>query len=405
MKHFSLKKAACFVTAAAMLFVMAGCQLGKKVEINLADYIKYEFTGYNGDGVLTYEFDYKDLMDDLEENKIKFDKSDVKDTVKLTPDKTEKLSNGDTVTFDIDIKNRLENNVKATFIYEAFEVTVDGLEDRPVFDPFAYVKVIYTGVGPDAVATLEMDGNSPVRGIRYKITSENRGRKLKNGDKITVTASVSSSKGIEKVCADAGYTLAAETKEYTVEGLDEYATSINQITPKMIEDLTKQATDTFNSSIGSWASDSKLNKCEYAGLYFLTVKDGVNNSKKNIVFTILHINCTTAAGEFDYYFYVAFNNVVVKSDGTNEIYRITDVQYPRGSEYSNNAIKKGSGSNRRYVIGYTDVEALYNDAIRKNSQYYNIENNITGASQTTETTTSETSAETSASETQTTETT
>lgn len=398
MKHFSLKKAACLVTSAVMLFAMAGCQLGKKAEINLTDYITYSFTGYNGDGVLTYEFDYKELMNDLEENKIKFDKSDVKDSVKITPDKVEKLSNGDSITFDVDVKNRLENNIKATFIYEDYEITVDGLEERPSYDPFAYIKVVYTGVGPDAVATLEPEGDSPVKGIRYKISSENRGRKLKNGDKITVTASVSSSKGIEKVCADAGYTLAAETKEYTVSGLDEYATSLSQITPKMIEDITKQATDTFNSSIGSWASDSKLNKCEYVGAYFLTVKEGVNNSRKNIIFAILHINCSTVAGEFDYYFYVAFNNVVVKADGTNEIYKITDVQYPTGSEYSNNAIKKGSGSNRRYVIGYTDVESLYNNAIRKNSQYYNIENNVEGAAKTTETTTTETSAETSASE-------
>lgn len=402
MKRIGLKAVVC-LAAAGMLFAMAGCQFGKK-EFDLSNYVDFNFEGYDGEGVMTYEVDYKGLMNDLEEAKVKFDKSDVKDSIKVEPEKTTGLSNGDEIKIELDIKSKLEKNVKATFICEDYEITVKGLEERKDFDPFAYVKVIFSGVGPNGTATLEKDGNSPITNISYKITSDNRGKKLKNGDTVTVKASVSG--GLEKVCYDNGYKLTNDTKEYTVEGLDEYATSISQITPAMFDELKKQAEDTFKSSIASWAEDSKLDSVEYVGSYFLTVKDGANKSKKNIIYTILHIHATTVAGEFDYYFYVAFNNVVVKADGSNNIYEITDVQYPTGSEYSSTAIKQGSGKNKRYVIGYKDIDTLFNSVIRKNSQYYEIENNIQGTTQTTETTTAETSAaDTSASETSATETT
>jgi hypothetical protein len=86
-----------------------------------------------------------------------------------------------------------------------------------------------------------------------------------------------------------------------------------------------------------------------------------------------------------------------------------DVKYPTGSEYSKNAIKKGSGSNRRYVIGYEDIDSLYNNVIRAESQYYNCENNVKvpqGQNVTTETSATSETSETSASDTtQTTETT
>ena len=406
MKRFSLKAGLCIFAAAGMLISMAGCQLGKKKEFEIKDYINFTFTGFDGEGVMTYEVDYKALMDDLEEEKVKFDKSDVKDTIKVEPEKTSGLSNGEDIKIELDVKSKLEKNVKATFIYEDFEVTVDGLEERKDFDPFSYIKVVFSGVGPDGIATIENDGNCPIQNVKYTITSSNRGKRLKNGDTITVKASLS--KGLEKTCYDQGYKLISDTKEYTVEGLDEYATSISQITPQMFDELKKQAEDTFKTSISSWAEDSKVDSIEYVGSYFISVKDGVNKTKKNIVYTVLHIQATTVAGKFDYYFYVAFNNIVVKSDGSNNIYNITDVQYPTGSEYSSTAIKQGSGKNRRYVIGFKDVETLYNNAVRKNSQYYNIENNIQGATtQPAETTPapSETSADTSASETSATETT
>ena len=403
MKRIGLKAVIC-LAAAGMLFAMAGCQFGKK-EFDISNYVNFDFEGYDGEGVMTYEVDYKGLMNDLEDAKVKFDKSDVKDSIKVEPEKTTGLKNGDEIKIELDVKNKLEKNIKATFIYEDFEVTVEGLEERKAFDPFEYVKVVFSGVGPNGTATLENDGNSPIANINYSITSDNRGRKLKNGDIVTVKASVPG--GLEKVCYNQGYELTSDTKEYTVAGLDEYATSISQITPAMFDELKKQAEDTFKSTISSWAEDSKLDSVEYVGSYFLTVKEGVNKSKRNIIYTVLHIHATTVAGEFDYYFYVAFNNVVVKADGTNNIYEITDVKYPTGTEYSSTAIKQGSGKNKRYVIGYKDIDTLFNNAVRANSQYYEIENNIPGSTtQPAETTPAETSAaDTSASETSATETT
>lgn len=396
-RTFSAKTVICFVAAVGMLFAMAGCSFGKKPEFDIQNYIEFTFTGYDGEGVLTYKVDYEGLMDDLYDSKVKFDDDDVEDSIKVEPKKTTGLSNGEKIDVELDVRSRLEDNVKATFIYEDFEVKVEGLEERQVFDPFAYVKVVFAGIAPNGTAKIEAEGNSPIQGITYTITSDNRGKNLKNGDVVTIKAN---KKNLEKACLDAGYILSGDTKEFTVEGLEEYATSLGQITDKMIDELKKQGEDTFNSSIKSWAKDSKLDSCEYVGAYFLSLKEGAKKSYSghyNYVYMIYHIHCTTTAGEFDYYFYVAFNDIVVKADGSNECYNIMDVKYPTGSEYSKTAIKKGSGSKARYVIGYEDVETLYNNVIRSESQYYNCENNVKapqqGQNATTETAaTSETSA-------------
>ena len=138
MKRIGLKAVVC-LAAAGMLFAMAGCQFGKK-EFDLSNYVDFNFEGYDGEGVMTYEVDYKGLMNDLEEAKVKFDKSDVKDSIKVEPEKTTGLSNGDEIKIELDIKSKLEKNVKATFICEDYEITVKGLEERKDFDPFAYVK-------------------------------------------------------------------------------------------------------------------------------------------------------------------------------------------------------------------------------------------------------------------------
>ena len=400
-RTISAKTCICFIATVGMLFAMAGCSFGKKPEFDISSYIDFTFSGYDGEGVLTYTVDYDGLMDDLYDNKVKFDDDDVEGSIKVEPKKTTGLSNGDKVDVELDIKSKLEDNVKATFIYEDFEVKVTGLEERQTFDPFAYVKVVFTGISPKGTAKIEAEGNSPIQGITYTITSDNRGKNLKNGDVITVKAY---KKNLEKVCLDAGYVLAGETKEFTVEGLEEYATSLSQITDKMIDELKKQGEDTFKSSIKSWAKDSKLEACEYVGAYFLSIKDGAKSSygHYNYIYMIYNVRCSTTAGDFNYYFYVAFNDIVVKADGSNECYNILDVKYPTGSEYSKNAIKKGSGSKARYVIGYEDVETLYNNAIRGESQYYNCENNVkapSGQNVTTETSVTSETSETSASDT------
>ena len=398
-RTFSAKTLICFVAAVGMLFLMASCSFGKKPEFDISNYVEFEFSGYDGEGVLTYKVDYEGLMDDLYDAKIKFDDDDVEDSIKVEPEKTTALSNGDKIDVKLDVRSRLEENVKATFIYEDFEVKVEGLEERKTFDPFAYVKVVFSGIAPNGTAKIEAEGNSPIQGITYSITSDNRGKSLKNGDVITIKAN---KKNLEKACLDAGYVLGSDTKEYTVEGLEEYATSMSQLTDKMIDELKKQGEDTFKTSIKNWVEDSKLDQCEYVGAYFLSLKDGAKKNHFNYVYMIYHIHCTTKGGEFDYYFYVAFNNIVVKADGSNECYNIMDVKYPTGSEYSKNAIKKGSGSNRRYVIGYETVDALYNNVIRAESQYYNCEDNVKvpqGQNATTETSAPSETSETSASDT------
>lgn len=404
MKRLGVKSGICLLASVGLLFAMTACQMGKKTEIDLTQYVKCTFEGYDGDGVMTYEFDYKGLMNDLEENKVKYEKSDVKDSVKLTPDKVDHLSNGDTVSFEMEVKNRLENNVKATFTFDNFEVTVSGLEERPAFDPFEYVDVKFTGIAPNGTISIENVGSSPISKVRYKIVSDNGGENLKNGDVVVIEATGRNGTDLKEVCAEAGYQLKADKKEYTVQGLDEYATSLSKITSTLVDELKKQGQDVFYSNT-KWVDTEKVDSIECVGTYFTSLKEGNRASSSlpnNYIYIIYKVTVTNLNETLSYYYYVRFTNIVVKADGKNEIYDINSVAFPQGSNYGGDTVRSNGKKQNYFYVGYADIESLYNKVIRPTSQYYNCENNIqdtAAKTTTTETTTAETSADASATET------
>ena len=140
-RSVNVKEFICIASVMGLVFAMGGCKgLGKSREVDLTQYVKTSFYGYDGDGCLEYSFDYDGLMDDLEDLNINFDEDDVEGAVSLKPNKTDELSNGDRIKFRINVKSRLEKRVKAVFVYDDFDVTVKGLDVRLDYDPFDYIR-------------------------------------------------------------------------------------------------------------------------------------------------------------------------------------------------------------------------------------------------------------------------
>lgn len=370
-----------FVVVVITIYAFTGCKnLGKKQQIDISNYVDYSFSGYDGNGVINYSVDYDQLCDDLEDNKIKFDEDDVQGSIKVSINKTKNLSNGEEIEVELGIKRSLEENVHATFICEDIKITVSGLEERVSFDPFQYINVIYSGIAPEGSAIIERTGASPIDGIEYSIISDNQGKNLKNGDTIKVSASVPFD-NFEDICLDAGFVLETTTKEYTVEGLDSYATSISQISTELIAELNKQSEDVFYSHT-KWGSDETVDSFEYVGGYVLSIKDGLSvgyGESWNYYYMVYKVTVTNPGETFSYYYYVRYRDVITKTDGSSDIYDINEVDYPYGIYYPYSGSTSGAiivRDNKYNYIGYIDISSLYNDEIRPQSQYYNIDNII-----------------------------
>ena len=377
MKNTTKKIVICTATAISMVSVFAGC--GKKAEINLADYVDYKFSGYDNDGYVEYSFDYDGLFDDLDSLKVEYDDDDLKKYIKINAGNTDDLSNGDSVEFDWDISKRLEENVKATFVYADFEVEVEGLKEREQFDPFDYITVEFSGITGEGYAEINTDkvDSSPVSDIWFEFAGAYGS--LRNGDVVSVRACALYD--LEEYCYDEGYILTSDLKEYTVSGLDEYASSVDQLPDDLLNEMKSQGEDTFYSRLDD-SAEGTIDSVECIGCYFLTAKDGIErdyNTKENYIYMVYEVKATNHLKSLTYYYYVGFSDIIAYNDGRVEIRDIYEVEVPYGDYYYGDRIVcEGSSVLENYYIyvGYEDVDALYASAIRTYSENYNIEKNF-----------------------------
>lgn len=164
-----------------------------------------------------------------------------------------------------------------------------------------------------------------------EITSENAANKLldlcvqadldrtgnlKNGDVVTITASISGNGNlfVEKF----GSALSVDTKEYSVEGLEEVVTDQSQITEEAIQKMEKQGQDAYRAYIASyWDKPETLNDISYIGYYFLKAKDGMSSYNKNYMYLIYKVSATNpgTGKALEYYIYTRYTDLTVLPDG------------------------------------------------------------------------------------------
>lgn len=369
----------CITIITAM--VIAGCNVSvikKTEEIYLNKYIEYSISGYSSKGTITYEIKFDDIIDDYELDGL----SEKKLAKKITGfwDKTNELANGDTITFKWNIDtDSIEEEYNVKFNDSDLVVTVTGLDELPVYDPFEYIEMSFSGIAPNGSASIENVGSNPLGDVYY---SMDKSYELSVGDVITVTAYTYSYGSMEEYCNDMGYQLMSDTKEFTVDGLDKYCDAIDEISDDIISELCGQAEDALYANM-NLTDDETLNYVNYIGFYFLSSKDVNIWDSLNKVFLVYEVNVTNTYETVTYYTYVRFSDIILQSDGTNEIYDIMSYSMPYAYYKSDNAYI-GSGeytswgmqSFHFYYVGYLSVDSLYNDAIRTDLEYYNIENNI-----------------------------
>ncbi|MGN1132081.1 MAG: hypothetical protein ACI4RL_04190 [Ruminococcus sp.] len=236
-----MKKVTSLIIIAAVvlssLVFTTGCT--KKQEVDLSEYLAYE--GFSGFATLEeqpvledYETKYDDLKEKRKEARLDDDDSKYDEYTeemrslrnlnkalecvkfKLVKGENGKLANGDTVKITAKYDEDKIDKYDVSFVADEFETKVKGLEEKEVVDPFDSSNFVVTYSGLDGEGSIKVGSKEDDSDYTIYYNTE-PSYNLKNGDKVTVTATLYDEDYILKDSEDGE----VATKELTVEGLGE----------------------------------------------------------------------------------------------------------------------------------------------------------------------------------------
>ena len=371
---------ACVALVLVLLIVIAL----HKPTVNLNDYLKVTYGGYDGGGVAYTEIDWNSMKEDFE-NKISY-KRGMAQTGGMTPidiimeytnanieGKNEKLSNGDKVSYTWKVdKDAIAKLIKCKIKYSDGSKKVSGLKEMELFDPFKNLKVTFSGVEPNGEADIEYNGDML---SEYDFTCDKTSG-LKNGDKIKIS-----------LTEDAGYYVdqynkapSVLEKEYKVKNLGKYLSKIKEVDTDGMNSARAKAQKSISDMVDYWSEDVTLDKVSYAGDYLQVAKDS-DDYTKNYYGVIYQINAHIQPDggqrkDVVSYYSMKFENVFVGGDGKCEIdLDEYDVPYDDFSvEVTSGDLSSGSYS----FDGYQTLEELKKNYVDEVADEFDCEWDVSG---------------------------
>lgn len=371
---------ACVALVLVLLIVIAL----HKPTVNLNDYLKVTYGGYDGGGVAYTEIDWNSMKEDFE-NKISY-KRGMAQTGGMTPidiimeytnanieGKNEKLSNGDKVSYTWKVdKDAIAKLIKCKIKYSDRSKKVSGLKEMELFDPFKNLKVTFSGVEPNGEADIEYNGDML---SEYDFTCDKTSG-LKNGDKIKIS-----------LTEDAGYYVdqynkapSVLEKEYKVKNLGKYLSKIKEVDTDGMNSARAKAQKSISDMVDYWSEDVTLDKVSYAGDYLQVAKDS-DDYTKNYYGVIYQINAHIQPDggqrkDVVSYYSMKFENVIVGGDGKCEIdLDEYDVPYDDFSvEVTSGDLSSGSYS----FDGYQTLEELKKNYVDEVADEFDCEWDVSG---------------------------
>lgn len=371
---------ACVALVLVLLIVIAL----HKPTVNLNDYLKVTYGGYDGGGVAYTEIDWNSMKEDFE-NKISY-KRGMAQTGGMAPidiimeytnanieGKNEKLSNGDKVSYTWKVdKDAIAKLIKCKIKYSDGSKKVSGLKEMELFDPFKNLKVTFSGVEPNGEADIEYNGDML---SEYDFTCDKTSG-LKNGDKIKIS-----------LTEDAGYYVdqynkapSVLEKEYKVKNLGKYLSKIKEVDTDGMNSARAKAQKSISDMVDYWSEDVTLDKVSYAGDYLQVAKDS-DDYTKNYYGVIYQINAHIQPDggqrkDVVSYYSMKFENVIVGGDGKCEIdLDEYDVPYDDFSvEVTSGDLSSGSYS----FDGYQTLEELKKNYVDEVADEFDCEWDVSG---------------------------
>ncbi len=341
MKRLLVMAAAIMGTCA----LLTGCG---STTIDLSEYVDVEYTGFDTRATARAVKDSSSMVELLYEN-VDAEELSFMDAISLeeivygldmTIDESENLQNGDTITVTIEYDEDLAKEWGFKFKNDELEFKVSGLEEAVTLDLFADLIVEYDGTSPSgSVIIRNVSNNSFIQNVSYSSDKS----KVANGDEITITAQY-----MESTALSEGYFILADEQTYTVEGLDEYVTSYDQLDDATITALTSQAEDIIAEK---FSSGSSYKTVFYSGFsfstpniseveilenaiyssYFFAHKEGLTkgyDAVDNSIVLLYKVRTTDTYSEGEHLKYLAIyaKQLIKYSDGTI-YFSLNDVKY------------------------------------------------------------------------------
>lgn len=384
--------AAAAVVLAAVIAVSSNA--GKTVNLN--DYLEITAEGYDGFGSADITIDWG-AIEEKYGTKLKFTKAakaeygqyaslispmDVfRECVRVRLDEKSGLSNGDEIAYTWVVDEDLTEYIDCKVKYKDGAYAVTGLEEVGTFDAFADLDVEFTGTAPFGKVSLEYTGSE----LSTYSFSCDKDDGLENGD--TVTISIDSGK-VESCAENFGRVPEQAEKEYKVEGLDAYASSLSDINEEALMAMQQQAVDEYNAKVAqNWSESSSLESLEYVGAILLKAKSGDIWGDYNRLYLVYKAQArNTYSGDggsydevHDVYWYIRYNNVSFAPDGTAKK-DITDYETVNHRFTVDSGINNGWFSTARWdYSGYETYDDLYKAVVTSNLDSYNYETDISEA--------------------------
>lgn len=385
------KKRIIAIASAAVLVIAIGLIIffaTRPSEIDLSDYIKVTFDGYNGHGTATVEFDH-DKFEKVCEEKGKNLKVDYKDldswddlleigglyaiesAFEYDLSKDSDLSNGDTIELKCEIDNESIKEYGIELTCSTTSYKVSGLAKVKEVDPFADAEMTIEGVSPELRVTIENNSDdSDIADVRYDYESYTN---YAIGDSVTVTIDEYT---VDSYLEDKGIAFTQTSKDFKIEEADEYIDTMNGVTDDMLKDFKSKAKDITDTYLDGEDDYIKYSGLKYEGYYFLDKKDEYKEDSYdwndyNQLYLVYSANIKKSSSCPSYYKFkpqtlylvVEFDEVIKSTDGT---LRVEDI--PDGIVYHYADIKNGP-----YLKGYTKLNDMKKDIVGENKVKYDSE--------------------------------
>ena len=163
-------------------------------------------------------------------------------TITYSCDKKEGLKNGDVVTVTVNVPEELMKTYGFSVSNTQLTCKVENLTILEKVDAFADIDLHFSGRAPFATASLENNSDIPfLQNVTYEL---DRDSDLKNGDVVTVTAVYSEELAEEYLCIPE-----SDTRAYTVEGLNSYITSFDDLSGNVPDEVLADSRDRVEALI------------------------------------------------------------------------------------------------------------------------------------------------------------
>lgn len=353
--------------------------------INLNDYLETKYVGYNESAEAKYDIDYekivadyaKELGLDSKDARVVFE-YELEEYIDIDIENGYRLSNGDKVSFIWEVNEQFfEEKYGIELEYKDIHTKVSGLEDRAEYDPLENVTLKFQGMSSSGKAYLTSE-NEEYSWIEYVITP-NTG--LSNGDKITVSVQYEDYVDEMDLCESHGIKFTRTEREFTVEGLGDYISKLEEVPQEQLEKMQKQAEDVFKAHVASeWAETESVKGMTYLGSYLLKTKgDHDYGEANNYMYLVYKIDVTNSLGDISYYYYTRFEDIYISDEGE---FAVNVLRYytPKGSAtywwdkwtYSGEVFIEGE----YYYLGYRKLDELFSYCVTNDLDDYTYESNV-----------------------------